>query len=265
MTPRRAVDVIVLAGDRGPNDPLVLAAEVAGKALVPVCGEAMIARVLRTLFGWSRLGRVILVAPALPAYRKALAGLGIEPERLIWLEPAGSLSQSVAKALKAAGQERPLLMATADHPLLDTRWLETLVDAPSQADLQIGLADWEAVMARFPDSRRTRYRFSDASVCGTTLFLFRDRRADAVLETWRRVEQERKRPWRIVSLLGWANLARFLAGRLGLEQAFRALSHSLGVQVRPVLLDDPLAAVDVDTPADLALVEQVLAKRGSGC
>jgi hypothetical protein len=67
------------------------------------------------------------------------------------------------------------------------------------------------------------------------------------------------------SLLGWANLARFLAGRLALDPAFEALSRSVGVRVRPVLLDDPLAAVDVDSPADLALVEQVLAERGQSC
>lgn len=265
MSSDSAVDVIVLAGDRGPDDPLSVAAGVIGKTLVPVHGRPMITTVVQTLAGWQRLGRMILVAPPEPAYRRAVAEAGLDNDRLTWVDPASTLSQSVSNALQAAGPGRPLLMTTADHPLLDLAWLECLLGSGSDSDLNVGLVDWHAVMARFPGSRRTRYRFSDASVCGTNLFLFRNRRADAILETWRRVEQQRKRPWRIVSLLGWANLARFLAGRLGLNPAFEALSASVGVTVRPVLLSDPLAAVDVDSQADLALVEQVLVERDRPC
>lgn len=270
MSSRTGIDVIVLAGDRGPDDPLAVNAGVPGKTLVPVCGVAMLTRVLQTLAGWTRLNRLVLVAPQDSAYRQAVADAAVDGDRLQWIQPATSLSQSVANALQAAGPERPLMMVTADHPLLDLAWLERMLASDGEADLSIGLADWQSVMARFPGSRRTRYRFCDVSVCGTNLFLFHHARADAILTTWRRVEQERKRPWRIVSLLGWANLARFLAGRLGLDSAFEALSASVGVQVRPVLLSDPLAAVDVDSPADLALVEQVLAgqdpePRGQPC
>jgi CTP:molybdopterin cytidylyltransferase MocA len=259
------IDVIVLAGDRGPGDPLAVDAGVVGKTLVPVRGEAMLVRVLRTIAGWQRLHRLILVAPDSPDYRQAVAGTGLEPGRLVWVTPAASLSQSVTAALAATEGRRPVLMTTADHPLLSLGWFEQLLAGETEADLNVGLADWAGVMQRFPGSRRTRYRFSDASICGTNLFLFRHRLADSVLKTWQEVEQQRKRPWRIVSLLGWANLARFLAGRLALDPAFEALSRSVGVRVRPVLLDDPLAAVDVDSPADLALVEQVLAERGQSC
>lgn len=265
MSSISVIDVIVLAGDRGPDDPLAVSAGVAGKTLVPVAGVAMLTRVLGTLSSWERLNRLILVASTDSAYRQAVTESALSADRLLWVEPAASLSDSVEKALQAAGPGRPLIMATADHPLLDPAWLESLLGSDANADLCIGLAQWQSVMARFPGSRRTRYRFSDASVCGTNLFLFRDRRADDILATWRRVEQERKRPWRIISLLGWANLARFLAGRLSLDRAFKALSASVGVRVRPVLLADPLAAVDVDSLADLALVEQVLAERSQPC
>jgi CTP:molybdopterin cytidylyltransferase MocA len=265
MGNRGAIDVIVLAGDRGPGDPLAVQAGVGGKTLVPVDGRAMLTRVVDTLAQWPRLARLILVAPNDSAYRRAVSDTGLAQDRLVWIEPAGSLSQSVRLALGAAGERRPVVMATADHPLLQLAWIERLLQAEAKADLLIALADWAAVMARFPGSRRTRYRFSDASICGTNLFLFQTGHADAVLDTWQRVEQERKRPWRIVSLLGWANLARFLSGRLALATAFEALSDSLGLEVRPVLLDDPLAAVDVDTPADLALVEQVLSERRPAC
>ncbi|MFU8832926.1 MAG: NTP transferase domain-containing protein, partial [Wenzhouxiangella sp.] len=185
--------------------------------------------------------------------------------QLVWIEPADSPSQSVAKALAAADRTRPVLLATGDHPLLSHQWVDQLLAADSGADLQVGLVDWNAVMQRFPGSRRTRYRFSDRSICGTNLFVFRSEKADVVIGRWRQVEQDRKRPWRIVSLLGWTNLARYLAGRLSLDEAFDALSVRLKVTVGPTLLNDPLSAVDVDSAADLELVGQVIEERERSC
>ncbi|MFU8833090.1 MAG: nucleotidyltransferase family protein, partial [Wenzhouxiangella sp.] len=194
------VDVIVLAGDRGPGDPLATAAGVAGKTLVPVAGQAMLTRVLRCLVGWPGTNRVLLVAPSSPDYVAAVDAAALAAGQLVWIEPAGSPSQSVAKALAAADRTRPVLLATGDHPLLSHQWFDQLLAANSNADLQVALVDWKAVIERFPGSRRTRYRFSDRSICGTNLFIFRSEKADVVVGRWRQVEQDRKRPWRIVSL-----------------------------------------------------------------
>lgn len=260
-----AIDVIVLAGDRGPDDPLARAANVAGKTLVPVAGEPMLTRSLRALAGWTRLGQVFLVAPDSAGYRDAAVASGLDGERLINIEPAVSPSASVGKALSSVGSARPVVLTTADHVLIKPAWLDQLLATDMDADLLVGLADYERVMQRFPGSRRTRYRFSDRSVCGTNLFLFRTGRADKVVERWRSVERDRKRPWRIVSMLGWANLVRYLAGKLSLDAGFSALSRALDVKVAACLLNDPLAAVDVDSASDLALVESVLAEGASSC
>lgn len=262
--PNAAVDRIVLAGDRRADDPLAVAAGVAGKALVPVAGQTMLTHVIRTLTRWPRNGRVIVVANDSPAYRQAAAeGAECAADGLIWVEPAESLMASVGRALNHSRSERCLLL-TADHVLLDSAWLDHLLTEadPRTASLAVGLADWHQVMARFPGSRRTRYRFSDRAACGTNLFLLNERSGvNRILDQWQQVEQQRKRPWRIVSMLGWANLSRYLAGRLSLDDAFSALSAKLGATIEPVHLADPLTAVDVDSAADLALVERVLAER----
>lgn len=265
--PDEPVDRIVLAGDRRGGDPLAVAAGVAGKALVPVAGRPMLTHVIQTLSAWSRKGQVIVVAPDSEAYRGAAdAGAPGEVDRLVRVAPGRSLTDSVGQALSRVRSRRCLLL-TADHVLLDPAWLEQLLaaDASPAATLTVGLADWHQVMARFPGSRRTRYRFSDFAACGTNLFLLDDRGggAESILRQWQQVEQQRKKPWRIVSLLGWGNLSRYLAGRLSVDDAFLALSERLGTRVRPVRVADPLAAVDVDNAADLALVEQVLAERAA--
>lgn len=259
------VDVILLAGDRGPGDPLAERAGVAGKTLVPVAGQAMLTRVLICVGRWPRLGRIILVVPSLHAYDRAIDEAGIELRRLIRIAPESSPSLSVLKALKAAGPSWPVVLATADHPLLDPDWLDQMVAQADNGDLGVGLTRWEAVMQRFPGSRRTRYRFSDGDICGTNLFVFHTPAADRILQTWRKVEQERKRPWKIISLLGLTNLARYFAGVLSLNAGFAALSQRLGIDIQPVMLPDPLTAVDVDKAEDLALVEQVFRERDAPC
>lgn len=261
----RGLDVILLAGDRGPDDPLARAAGVAGKTLVPIAGIAMLTRVLRALGRWPQLGRVLVVAPDSPGYRAAVAAAGLDERQCLHLVPEASPSLSVGKALAAAGDARPLLITTADHVLLDPAWLDSLLAAADRADLLVGLVNYDRVMQRFPNSRRTRYRFSDASICGSNLFLLSSAAADRVVERWREVEKERKRPWKIISMLGWVNLGLYLAGRLSLSSAFKALSAGMGVKIRPVMIDDPLAAVDVDSAADLALVEQALDARKDPC
>jgi len=261
------MDVIVLAGDRGPNDPLAMTAGVSGKTLVPVAGVAMLTRVLRSLADWPGLGRIILVVPTGSGYEQAVAAAGPVSSVVETVSPAGSPSLSVAKALKCLGSRRPVVLTTADHPLLKPDWLDRLCQDrtgnSNDDDLRVGLVDWSAVMQAFPGSRRTRYRFRHQSVCGTNLFLFQSARADRVLERWRSVEENRKRPWKVVSLLGWVTLARYLRGTLTLDQGFEALSRRLDLTISPVMLDDPECAVDVDSAADLALVEQVIARRAA--
>lgn len=261
------IDVVVLAGDRGPGDPLARRAGVVGKALVPVAGKSMLETVLRVLVSWPRLGRIILVAPAHPDYTAIVDRVEASSDcALIRVEPACTISASVRAGI-AAAQGNWRLVLTADHVLLKVDWLDALLgqaQLDQETEILVGLADWNAVMARFPGSRRTRYRFRDRSICGTNLFAMRQAGALRLLEVWREVEQQRKKPWRIVSLLGWNNLAAYLAGRLRLDDAFGSLSRRLSVRIRPLILNDPLTAVDVDSLADHALVEQVLLERERG-
>ncbi|MFN2335148.1 MAG: MobA-like NTP transferase domain containing protein, partial [Wenzhouxiangellaceae bacterium] len=157
----------------------------------------------------------------------------------------------------------PVLLCTGDHPLLRGAWLRQFLGRAERcgADAVVGLVDWQRVKQRFPDNRRTRYRFSDAGVCGTNLFYFSNARGRRIAEVWRKFESDRKRPWKIVARLGWWNLLRYRLGRLELGQALAALSKRFGIRLDAVLIDDPLACVDVDSAHDLELVTGLLANR----
>lgn len=259
---RSRVSVIVLAADRGPGDPLAVRAGVSGKVLLEIAGKPMLTRVMEAVSNFSTRGDVVVVCRDEPAYAAA-ADVGREFRRV---DPASGPAASAAAAMDRIDSSEAVLLVTGDHPLLQPAWLEQFVGqaAASGADAVVGLVDHAAITARFPESRRTRYRFSDISVCGTNLFYFAGLRGRKVVGQWRVFEAHRKKPWKIVGRLGAWNLLRYLAGRLSLAAAMDALSRRMELRLAAVMLDAPEAAVDVDSPADLALATEIIERRERG-
>lgn len=259
---RSATSIVVLAADRGPGDPLAVTAGVPGKVLVKIAGKSMLTRVMEAVSGFAGDGRLVVVCRDDPAYAEA-ANVGREFQRV---DPASGPAASAVAAMDQIDPSEPVLLVTGDHPLLLPAWLEQFVSRASDsgADAVVGLVDHASIAVRFPGNSRTRYRFSDVSVCGTNLFYFAGLRGRKAVEQWRNIEAHRKKPWKIVGRLGWWNLLRYLAGRLSLAAAMDALSRRMGLELAAVMLDAPEAAVDVDSQADLELVTALVERRERG-
>ncbi|HKK53668.1 MAG TPA: nucleotidyltransferase family protein [Myxococcota bacterium] len=260
--PRR---VVVLAGRREGPDALAAAAGAPHRALIEIEGEPMLLRVVKRLLEWPSIDevRVSIDAPdrleALPAF----ARLGAAGRTLVE-RSTDSPSASVLESLDRAGLDAgPVLVTTADHALLDEAILEAFLaeSARSEADLTIGLVSRATIEARFPNARRTYLRFRDDAYSGANLFLFRRPAARRAVEFWRRIESERKHPWRLARAFGWLNLALFLSRRLSLEDAMRRASDVVGARVEAIRIPIAEAAVDVDKIEDLELVRDLLARR----
>lgn len=238
---------LILAGSRpGAIDPVAVAEGVAHKALAIVDGQTLLARVAAAL-----PGRVAVSAndPAVMAEAERL-GLAVLP-------PAAGPSASVAVALETLGT--PLVVTTADHALLRREWVEALVaGTPPGADVSVMLAERVRVEADAPPSRRTWLKFADGHWSGCNLFYLATPDSARAIDLWKLVEADRKRPWRIVARLGPALLLRFLFGRLTLADAVATLGRKAGIVTAVVPAPNGLAAVDVDTVADLVLVRSLI-------
>jgi 2-phospho-L-lactate guanylyltransferase (CobY/MobA/RfbA family) len=195
-------------------------------------------------------GRVAVVTSDPPvAAVAAAAGAEVLPA-------AAGPSLSVKTAAERLGT--PLLVTTADHALLRAEWVERfLADAPADADVCVLLARREVIERDAPTTRRTYLKFADGEWSGCNLFYLATPKALGAVDLWRRVEADRKRPWRIARMLGPATLARYLAGRLTLAEALERLGRLAGVRAAVVASPYGLAAVDVDKPADLDLVRRI--------
>ena len=241
---------LVLAGSRGGVDPVADYAGVADKAMILVAGETMLARVVGALRAAGAI-RIVVVASAGIVRQHALS-LNVEIA-----DAAAGPSASAGLGLDMLGA--PLLVTTADHALLRPEWITRfLADVPVDADVAALLARRDTVEAEVPETTRTWLRFADGSWSGCNLFYLATPRAAAAIRLWRQVEQDRKRPWRIVRRLGPGLLLRYAIGRLTLAEALDRIGRLAGARARMVASPYGLAAVDVDTPADLDLVRRLI-------
>jgi len=255
---------IVLAGDRTSSDPVARDAGTPCKALAPVAGKPMIMRVLDALQGSGRIRSIILCGPP-PAALRACPELAqrIARDDICWIAGEDSPSKSAEAGLLQADPTAPVLLATADHALLNAEIVSGFLEESmaKDTDASFALIDYRRLQDAFPAVRRTVIKLQDGQYCACNLFAFMTAKGRRLVPFWRNVEQSRKRPWRMVAtLMGIPATLAYVLGRLGLPQVLNRLSGTLGCKLSAVLLPWPRAGIDVDTPEDRKLVETILAE-----
>ena len=245
---------LLLAGSRPGGDPFAAAHGVAAKALIPVAGSAMIMRPVRALLSNSRIDSVRVLAQDCAPLTGALPDDG-----RLSVEASGETIATTIEAIVADPATRwPVLVTTADHALLTSAMIDDFCSRAEGADLAIGLVERGTLMARLPQTTRTWIGFRGEAVSGANLFALGSPKAMRAVRLWREIEQDRKKGWKLLAMLGLPGMMG-LARLWTLDKVVRRIGRKLGLSIRAIRLSDPLAAVDVDKPADLELVEQILA------
>ncbi len=251
---------VILAADRHADDPLVRASKASCKALVEVDGLPMLQRVVLTLQASTHVRDILLCGPA----AEQLAGNdflqnALNTGQISWLAPQNSPSKSAYQAMQSLPPNKPVLVTTADHPLLTAEITDYFLSRAVEtgADVAVAVVTFSAIAEKFPNAKKTVTRLRDGGYCGCNLFAFLTQRSHRVAAAWRKVEQQRKKPLRLISQLGWWSVLRYLLGLMTLNQALAELSARLNVCIKPVHLPFPEAAIDVDSVADQRLVEEI--------
>jgi hypothetical protein len=117
------------------------------------------------------------------------------------------------------------------------------------------------LLARLPASRRTWIKLKGGAYSGANLFLLASPNVATAIALWRSVEQDRKKGMRLLLAMGPTLFLGAVLRLLTLDQAARRISRKLGLEIRAIVMANPLAAVDVDKPEDHALVETLLKER----
>ena len=247
---------LLLAGRRPGVDALAATRGETLKALIPVAGTPMVARVAATLLA-SEVGQIRVMTQDV---EPIAAVLPADP-RIGFLQSSAGIALSIAAALRSGDAPFPLFVTTADHALLRPETIAEFLGGAKGADVAVGVVERAVVQSRFPQSKRTWLRFRHGDWTGANLFYFASASALPVIETWASVEQDRKKGWKLIAKFGVGLLLRALTRTITLHEAVAKAGRRMGANVRMVGLSDPLAAVDVDKVSDLELAEAVLEGR----
>jgi len=260
---RHRMTAIVLAGDRTKADSLINHTKAGSKAMIDLEGTPMVRRVLNSLRQARVVNKICMAGPEASevATDEALQKW-IDDGEISWSEPGISPSTSAYQAMQALPPDEAVLLTTADHPLLTPEIVDAFArqSLADDVDITVGLAPYALVAEAYPGIRKTVLRFSDGDFCGCNLFAFITPEGRRAAKFWRKIEQQRKKPLVVIGLLGWWAVIRYRLGLLSLEEALAKLSKRLGLRMRAVILPYANAAIDVDSIADLMLVQGALEK-----
>ena len=263
--PGRRFSALVLAASRGPDDPMAKATGVAHKCLVRTAGVPMLCRVLDALAASASVARIAISIDDPAVLESAPIADAMIGREVTVLRSAATASRSVLAAAAALADPFPLLVTTADSALLDGATVDLFCREAlaGGAKLAAGLAPAAVILRDYPAAKRTFLKFRDDGYSGCNLFALTEPAALDAVRFWAGIERHRKRPWKLVGAFGPVSLLLFLARRLSLDDAMARASKVLGVPVAAVKIPIAEAAMDVDKPADLILVEEILARRAA--
>jgi len=246
---------VVLAGSRPGRDDFAAQFGTDMKALVPISGEPMVRRPVRALLASASIGEVLVLSQEPERIAAVTPGNG----RVSFRHSAGTIAETMLAICDDPAIRWPVLVTTADHALLDSAMIDQFTKDGGGADVAIGVVRRRNLLSRFPETDRTWLKFRGGAYTGANLFILSSPAVRPAIELWRSVEQDRKKAWRVISLLGPAVLLSAALRLISLDQVLSRLGRRLGLKLKAVRLSNPLAGVDVDKPADHTLVETILA------
>lgn len=254
--------VLVLAGSRHGGEPFVVAEGKSLKATLDIAGKPMLSHVLEALSLWPKTKSITISLPqdAPIAAEAPSLNKDIEKVNATLVPTSGTPCKSVQLALQglrtALGKGEPVLIVTGDAPLLSPAILDEFTQQNDhETDFIAGIALVETVEQAYPEVRRTRIKLRDGHIGGCNLFILNNKEAEKVIQFWRKLENNRKKPWRMAASL-WS-MFLYLLGLLTRKGALKGLEKQTGCSLGFAVLSNPHAAIDVDKPKDLTLVRRI--------
>ncbi|HEX6970674.1 MAG TPA: nucleotidyltransferase family protein [Limnochordia bacterium] len=252
-SPDTRVDAIVLAGAEN-DGKLRRASPCAHEALIEIGGKPMVAYVIAALRESGRVRRIVVVGPD-PELGRAIAGLGVE------FVPCGQrMVENLRIGIQHLSPGRQVLIVTSDIPLLTAAAVIDFLDrcAARQADIYYPIIERRANESRFPGAHRTYVRLRDGVFTGGNLVLLEPGIVERCQEVIERAVAMRKKPWQLSRLLGPRFIVKFICNRLTLAEIEERVEKILGCRGAAIVTPFPEIGIDVDKPADLALVSRFL-------
>jgi CTP:molybdopterin cytidylyltransferase MocA len=223
-------------------------AEAAGssvKALAPVRGRTMLARMIESL---RSAGATRIAVIGGDEVRAACAAL---VDRFV--DESVSGSENLLRALRAWPEDgEPLLYATSDLPYVTPEAIGTFTARVPSGALAVALAEFTDFARRFPGAPPYGITLAGERVVNGGVFVLPPRSTEPLAAIAARFFDARKRPWQMARLVSPIVLLRFVLRRLSISELEALAVRTLHLPARAVRGCAPELAYDVDLPAEYA-------------
>ena len=185
---------ILLAGERPGESGFARSLGVSAKALIPVAGEPMLARVARALLAAPSVGRILVLAqaPAAAPFRGARMAFQGAEDRL------GRFGRRRSRPASAPWPEarRRHGRCWSPPPIMPcSRRRSSRPSSPTAdgADVAFAMVERRVVEAAWPETKRTWLKARGGQYSGANLFALANAKAGAALALWSGIERDRKK------------------------------------------------------------------------
>ncbi|MFT8736653.1 MAG: nucleotidyltransferase family protein [Zymomonas mobilis] len=265
----QAWTALILAGQRPGIDPLAAQFQQEWKALTPIDGEAMLSRVAKTLLALSpeentqapTIGHIVVMAQDPNALLTGDCTWMAKEDRITTAVSGSGIANSIISLIDKKNITWPLLVTTADHPLLTKEMVAEFLSKAQESDLSVGVVSRSNLLKSYPENRRTWLCFSDDAYSGANLFAMANDKVKAALQQWAEIEQNRKKAWQLIRHFGLCLAIRAITRSISFKKALNQVGNKLGLTINPVVLSQPEAGIDVDKLSDYQLAERILKNR----
>ena len=253
-------NAIMLAGDRGSNDPVNVSANVSGKAAAKLRGRMLIEHVSSALYESNVVKQIYAVGPdeyCLNQHGEINAIL--ERFKITHIPPEAGPSSSALKGVFTANAY-PILVVTCDLPLLTSTMVDEFCRSMEnvQADFVVGAISYDEIKSKLPTLLKTKYKFAGHSVCFANMFAVLNESGLRAIEYWQDLESDRKKPLKLIRKIDWRGVIKYKLGKLSLDQAADGLSQKVNAKIVIKNLSIPELAVDVDSAHDYQVLNQYM-------
>ena len=155
------------------------------------------------------------------------------------------------------------LLVSADIPLLTPQMVDYFIDAcqPFDGVLYYSVVTEPVMEARFPNSKRSYVRFTEANVAGGDIYVFKSALLEKNEAFWDAFVDARKNALRLARTLGFRFLIKLLFRRLSLAELEQTGQRIFGEPIKVVQVRYAELGMDADKPNQIELVRAELAGR----
>jgi len=242
---------LILAG--GESSPELFAAtNQKDRALIPVGGAPMIARVIQALRGVAAIEHIAVVGSS--AVLEAVKAADI-----IAVAATSRMVENLAtgtETLRNSGVlSHGILACSCDIPLVTSATFEELLKGACDLELAYPIVSRSVCQTAFPGGKRTYAKLDGEEWTGGNAFVLPSRILNEIVTLTDAAYQSRKNPAKLAGMLGANLMWKFATKKLRIADVEMRASKILSCRAGAVVMRDASIAFDVDKLSDWEAVK----------